>query len=80
MSYRIVFAPVAEEALGKLASPNHFKTTVARTLGANPYAHGSMPVGGDGDRREAVVSCVIVRYMISAGILTITDVRIIPET
>ncbi|MFE4177472.1 type II toxin-antitoxin system RelE/ParE family toxin [Streptomyces sp. NPDC056909] len=79
MSYRIAFAPVAEEALGKLPSPNRFKTALARTLGADPYGHGSTPVGGDQDRREAVVSQVIVRYVISTGILTITVVRLIPE-
>ncbi|MEW1724315.1 hypothetical protein [Streptomyces sp. NPDC093109] len=79
MSYRVAFAPVAEEALGKLPSPAGFRAAVARTLGADPYGHGSTSVAGDKDRREAVVSRVIVRYVISAGILTITVVRLIPE-
>ncbi|GAA2258689.1 hypothetical protein GCM10010232_56410 [Streptomyces amakusaensis] len=79
MRYRIAFAPAAEEALGKLASPTGFRTAVARTLGTDPYGHGSTPVGGDKDRREAVVSRVIVRYMVSTRILTDTVVRLIPE-
>ncbi|MFE5857921.1 hypothetical protein ACFQ61_32490 [Streptomyces sp. NPDC056500] len=65
MSYRIAFAPAAAEALGKLASPSSFKAAVTRTLGANTYGHGSTPVGGDRDRREAVVSWVFVRCMVS---------------
>ncbi|MFC9425716.1 hypothetical protein [Streptomyces sp. NPDC056987] len=70
MSYRVAFAPVAEEALGKLPSPAGFTATLARTLGTNPYGGGSTPVAGGKNRHEAFVSRVVVRYVISAGILT----------
>ncbi|MEV0037818.1 hypothetical protein [Streptomyces sp. NPDC050804] len=59
--------------------PNRFKTAVVRTLGTEPYGHGSTPVDSDRERREAVVSGAIVRYVISAGILTVTVVGLVPE-
>ncbi|MFE6885853.1 hypothetical protein [Streptomyces sp. NPDC057702] len=79
MRFRVAYAPAAEQALGKLPDPDRFRAAVARTIGADPYAHDSASVGGDRDRREAVVERVILRYVISAGILTVTVVRLIPE-
>ncbi|MFE7134733.1 hypothetical protein ACFVIM_28120 [Streptomyces sp. NPDC057638] len=79
MSYRVAYAPFAEEALGKLPDPDRFKADVVRTIGANTHGHGSSQVGTDRDRREVVVSEVILRYVVSAGILTVTVVRLIPE-
>ncbi|GAA1157609.1 hypothetical protein GCM10009654_11980 [Streptomyces hebeiensis] len=78
MKYRIAYAPAAEQALGKLAGPDAFRAAVARTIGAQPYGHGSTQVDGDRDRREAVVSGAIIRYVVSAGILTVTVVRLVP--
>ncbi|WP_372412351.1 hypothetical protein [Streptomyces luteireticuli] len=48
------------------------------TIGTDPYGQTSSQVGSDRDRREATVSGVILRYMVSAGILTVTVVRLIP--
>ncbi|MFI1016578.1 hypothetical protein [Streptomyces sp. NPDC020965] len=79
MSYRVAYAPFAEEALEKLADPDGFRAAVVRTIGACAHGHGSSQVGGDLDRREVVVAEVILRYVVSAGILTVTVVRLIPE-
>ncbi|MFD4767314.1 hypothetical protein [Streptomyces niveus] len=46
-------------------------------LTADPYGHGSTPVKADADRREATVSGVVVRYYISATVLTVTVVRVV---
>ncbi|MCS0635072.1 hypothetical protein NX801_05245 [Streptomyces sp. LP05-1] len=46
-----------------------------RRLAAEPYGLGSTPVKGDPDRREATVGGVVVRYYVSASVLTVTVVR-----
>ncbi|MFH8410965.1 hypothetical protein ACH4FX_40270 [Streptomyces sp. NPDC018019] len=46
-------------------------------LAADPYGHGSTAVKDDGDRREAVASGVVVRYYVSAAVLTVTVVRLV---
>ncbi|MGI5528307.1 hypothetical protein ACQEVX_13090 [Streptomyces syringium] len=48
-----------------------------RRLTSDPYGHGSTRVKDDADRREATVSGVVVRYYISAAVLTVTVVRIV---
>lgn len=78
MRYRVAYAPLAEEALGKLPDPTAFRARVEATIGTDPYGQTSSQVGSDRDRREATVSGVILRYMVSAGILTVTVVRLIP--
>lgn len=51
--------------------------TGMRRLTADPYGHGSNPVNADANRREATVSGVVVRYYISATVLTVTVVRVV---
>ncbi|MFH9424667.1 hypothetical protein [Streptomyces sp. NPDC017529] len=46
-------------------------------LAADSYGHGSTAVKADEDRREAVVSGVVVRYYVSAAVLTVTVVRLV---
>ncbi|MEU6482814.1 hypothetical protein [Streptomyces sp. NPDC046887] len=77
MKYRVAYAPAAEEALNKLSDPTLFRTRVARSIGADPYGHASCRVGSDKDRREATVSGVILRYVVSSGVLTVTVVRLV---
>ncbi|MEO3972659.1 hypothetical protein [Streptomyces sp. CAU 1734] len=46
-------------------------------LAADPYGHGSTPIRGDQDRREATVAGVVVRYYVSASVLTVSVVRVV---
>ncbi|MFK0047785.1 hypothetical protein ACIQU4_27615 [Streptomyces sp. NPDC090741] len=78
MKYRVAYASPASEALNKLPDPADFKVQVQATIGTNPYGHASTQVGPDKDRREATVAGVILRYMVSTGVLTVTVVRLIP--
>ncbi|MBJ3806949.1 hypothetical protein [Streptomyces flavofungini] len=58
-----------------------FRTAMERTLGRDPYGHGSTPVSVDTaerDRREATVGGAIVLYYVSGSVLTVTVVRLVP--
>ncbi|MBB0245516.1 hypothetical protein FNQ90_15745 [Streptomyces alkaliphilus] len=48
-----------------------------RDLATDPYAHGSTPLDGQEDRREAVAAGVVVRYYVARAVLTVTVVRIV---
>ncbi|MGW0734201.1 hypothetical protein [Streptomyces sp. NPDC002851] len=61
-----------------MSGADAFKSAMERTLGVDPYRHGSSVIGRDPDRREATVRGVIVRYYVSGSILTVTVVRMIP--
>ncbi|PZH15844.1 hypothetical protein C1I97_07520 [Streptomyces sp. NTH33] len=78
MRYRITYAPPADDTLSKMRDGEAFKETVARTLGHDPYGHGSTAVRGERDRREATVLGAVVLYYVSGTILTVTVVRLIP--
>jgi hypothetical protein len=78
VSYRIAYAPPADDTLAKMSQAEAFKTAMERTLGVDPYGHGSTAIGRDRDRREATMHGVIVRYYVSGSILTVTVVRLIP--
>ncbi|MCB5907738.1 type II toxin-antitoxin system RelE/ParE family toxin [Streptomyces pinistramenti] len=55
-----------------------FEQTMTKTLGADPYGHGSTLVKpGDRDYREATVGGALVVYYISAAVLVVTAVRIV---
>jgi hypothetical protein len=77
--HRISYAPPADDTLVKMAEPVPFRAELERTLGVDPYGHGSLPIGRWADRREATVRGVIVRYYVSGSILVVTVVRLIPE-
>lgn len=78
MTYRISYAPPADDTLAKMARTETFKAAMERTLGVDPYGHGSTAIGKDADRREATIRGVFVRYYVSGSILTVTVVRLIP--
>ncbi|MFH8618964.1 hypothetical protein ACH4E8_28405 [Streptomyces sp. NPDC017979] len=77
MKYRITYAPPADDALRRMSGRTEFEAAIARLVGRNPYGHGSSPVGGDRDRREATVGTAIIRYVVSDTVLTVTVVRLI---
>lgn len=80
-SYRITYAPPADDTLAKMADADAFRTAMARTLGRDPYGHGSSAVSSEPeerDRREATVGGAIVLYYVSGSVLTVTVVRLVP--
>ncbi|MFD4994761.1 hypothetical protein [Streptomyces buecherae] len=77
MSYRITYAPPADDALRKMSGRVAFESAMARTIARDPYGHGSSPVGADRDRREATVAGAIIRYNVSATVLIVTVVRLL---
>ncbi|MEU0986005.1 hypothetical protein [Streptomyces sp. NPDC005953] len=76
--YEIAYAPVADTALKHMQSAHQFRTEMLRTLGRDPYGHRSHPVGGEKDRRQAIVAGVIVVYYVAQSVLKVTAVRLIP--
>ncbi|UKY55581.1 hypothetical protein KI385_43700 [Streptomyces inhibens] len=51
---------------------------LAKTLGIDPYGHGSTAVKrGDRDYREVTVAGAFVVYYVSSSILVVTTVRIV---
>lgn len=77
--YRIQFAPIADEA--RKAMPretrSHFEREIARTLGRDPYGHGSTAIRGDKDRREATIAGAFVVYYVSQSVMVVTAVKLV---
>jgi hypothetical protein len=46
-------------------------------LAVDPYGHGSAPIKGDADYRQAVIADAVVVYYVSSGVLTVTVARIV---
>ncbi|MFF5011964.1 hypothetical protein [Streptomyces sp. NPDC001165] len=78
MSYRITYAPPADDTLTKMRNADAFREAMAGTIGRDPYGHGSTGVRGERDRREATVFGAIVLYYVSGSVLTVTVVRLVP--
>ncbi|MEU1087236.1 hypothetical protein ACFYPN_26075 [Streptomyces sp. NPDC005576] len=78
MSFRISYAPPADDTLAKMRDAEPFRAEMARTLGRAPYGHGSTAVKDERDRREATVAGAIVLYYVSGSVLTVTVVRLVP--
>lgn len=78
MSYRITYAPPADDALAKMRNADEFRAAMDGTIGRDPYGHGSTTVRGEKDRREATVLGAIVLYYVSGSVLTVTVVRLVP--
>ncbi|MFH9871599.1 hypothetical protein ACH4NT_36680 [Streptomyces lydicus] len=77
--YRIQYAGGAE-ASRKAMTPevrDGFEAAMAKTLGRDPYGHGSTSIRGDQDYREVTVADCFVVYYVSASVLTVTAVRIV---
>jgi hypothetical protein len=75
--HRLAYAPPADDGLRKMPRRSEFESAMATTIARDPYGHGSTEVGGDRDRRDATVAGAIVRYVVSATVLTVTVVRLI---
>ncbi|MET9916270.1 hypothetical protein ACFV1C_16530 [Streptomyces sp. NPDC059605] len=78
MSFRISYAPPADDTLAKMRDGETFRTEMARTLGLDPYGNGSTAVKSESDRREATVAGAIVLYYVSRSVLIVTVVRLVP--
>ncbi|MGK5545711.1 type II toxin-antitoxin system RelE family toxin [Streptomyces sp. URMC 127] len=79
--YRVQYAPEADSALKAMDSGlrNSFDQGM-RKLTADPYGHGSRAVGGERDRRQAVVGgAAIAVYYVSSdpSVLLVTVVRVV---
>lgn len=79
--YHVQYAPEAEAGIKAMepALRNRFEHGM-RALAADPYGNGSRAVGGDQDRRQAVIGgAVIAVYYVSSdpGILMVTVVRVV---
>ncbi len=75
MSFRISYAPPADDTLAKMRGGESFRDEMARTLGQEPYGHASSAVKSERDRREATVAGAIVLYYVSRSV---TVVRLVP--
>ncbi|MFJ8858718.1 hypothetical protein ACIRD8_09800 [Streptomyces sp. NPDC102451] len=78
MSFRISYAPPADDTLAKMRDGDSFRDEMARTLALDPYGHASTAVKRERDRREATVYGAIVLYYVSGSVLTVTVVRLVP--
>jgi hypothetical protein len=78
LSFRISYAPPADDTLAKMRDIDSFRNEMARTLGRDPYGHASSAVKRERDRREATVYGAIVLYYVSGSVLTVTVVRLVP--
>ncbi len=76
-SHRVTYAPPADDTLAKMGDAEAFRAALARTIGRDPYGHGSTPVRDDQDRREVTVEGAIVLYYVSGSVQTLTVVRLI---
>ncbi|MFI6977882.1 hypothetical protein ACIBSV_04735 [Embleya sp. NPDC050154] len=75
--YYVQYSDRAEDGLKPLSASQirAFKSTVESTVGNDPYGHGSSQVGSDRDRREATVTGVFIRYMVSNSVLVVSVTR-----
>ncbi|MFJ4774316.1 hypothetical protein ACIP88_35300 [Streptomyces uncialis] len=64
----------------QLPSAEKFRTAMGRTLGQDPYGHGSRAVDRERDRREATVAGVFIRYYVAQNVLKVTVVRMVPPS
>lgn len=79
MAYRIAYAGQADAARREMTPDRRreFDTAMKRTIGADPYGHGSVAIRGEKDRREATVANAFVVFYVARGALTVTAVKII---
>ncbi|MDJ0347474.1 hypothetical protein QMK19_40180 [Streptomyces sp. H10-C2] len=77
--FRIQYADEAEASRQAMTSAARtvFEQTMAKTLGSDPYGHGSAPIKGDRDYRDVTVGGAFVVYFVSADVLVVTAVRIV---
>ncbi|MFF8957855.1 hypothetical protein [Streptomyces sp. NPDC014894] len=80
--YRIQYSGHADKVHAEMpaAFRLRFDAEIARTLGEDPYGHGSGPAGSpkEEDRRLASVAGALVRYYIAGPpLLVVTAVKIV---
>ncbi|MFB7763589.1 type II toxin-antitoxin system RelE family toxin [Streptomyces xiamenensis] len=77
MSYRLQYSNEARDSLRKMTSARRagFERAINQ-VAADPYQHG-IALGGDRDRREASLAGTVTVYLISAGVLVVSVVRIV---
>ncbi|MFF2375015.1 type II toxin-antitoxin system RelE/ParE family toxin [Streptomyces xiamenensis] len=75
--YRLQYSNEARDALRRMSAARRAGFDQAITaLAADPYRHG-VALGGDRDRREASLAGTVTVYLISAGVLVVSVVRIV---
>ncbi|MCS0639311.1 hypothetical protein NX801_27465 [Streptomyces sp. LP05-1] len=62
-----------------MRNPDSFRSAMERTLGRDPYGHGSVAMNGERDRRTVTVGGAFVVYYVARAALTVTAVRLIPS-
>jgi mRNA-degrading endonuclease RelE of RelBE toxin-antitoxin system len=77
--FRIQYANEADASRRAMAPAfrTAFEQAMAKTLGSDPYGHGSKPIKGEADYREATIGGAFVVYYISSEVLVVTAVRIV---
>ncbi|MFD7922494.1 hypothetical protein ACFV3R_25120 [Streptomyces sp. NPDC059740] len=76
--YRVQYAPPADAARRSMPAAVRAPFDAGMTrLAGDPYAHGSTPIKGEQDRREATVAGVVIRYYVAKAVLMVTVVRIV---
>lgn len=75
--YRVQYSNEARDALRKMnpARRRRFDREIAR-VAADPYGHGRA-LDKTGDYREAALAGTLTVYWVSAGVLTVSVVRIV---
>lgn len=77
MTYRVSYAPPADDAYKKLGGlKSRFDAGMALLL-ENPYGLGSASPGPGDRRRASVAGVAIVEYYVSGSVLTVTVVRLV---
>jgi hypothetical protein len=80
LNFRVAYADDARAELVHMAPERRaiFDKGMA-VLASNPYRHGSTPVRGDRDRREATIADVaLIRYAVSPTVLVVTVLKLVP--
>ncbi|MFJ4770850.1 hypothetical protein ACIP88_17345 [Streptomyces uncialis] len=80
MSYRITYTDRARSDLQAMPRSvrTDFEGAMRKTLGRDPYGHGSEPMKSrEPDRRIATVHAAVVRYQVTTGlVLMVTALEI----
>ncbi|MER6913896.1 hypothetical protein ABT354_19675 [Streptomyces sp. NPDC000594] len=79
--YRIQYAGQAEKVHAGMDATyrQRFDTEMQRSLGRNPYGHGSSPVrrGQEEHHRQITVAGSIVQYYVSDAVAVVTAVQVV---
>lgn len=79
-AFRVAYANEARAGHSALSAEARktFDTGIS-AIARSPYGCGSTPVNGNRDRKDATIGSVaVVRYEVSASVVTVTVLRVIP--